>query len=220
LLEQFQAPGVQEWLSRDPNFLAKPVNQNAAIVFIDLSGFTSLSEQLGPDRIRELLKDFHALVDKEVVTCGGTITSFLGDGAMILFGLPEPATDDARRAAECSVGLCTSAERWLASLPSPIASNLGFKVGAHFGIIVASRLGGKSYHHITATGDTVNVASRLMEVAANHGVQLALSDDLLRTAGRDCAVFKSGVLTGPYETWIRGRSSSLPVWLWRSNLSP
>jgi adenylate cyclase len=220
LLEQFQAPGVQEWLTRDPNFLAEPVSQNAAIVFIDLSGFTSLSERLGPDRIRELLKDFHALVDKEAVTCGGIITSFLGDGAMILFGLPGPATDDARRAAECSVGLCTSAEKWLASLPSSIASNLGFKVGAHFGIIVASRLGGKSYHHITATGDTVNVASRLMEVAANHGVQLALSDDLLRTAGRECAVFKSGVLTGPYETWIRSRSGSLPIWLWRSGLSP
>jgi adenylate cyclase len=220
LLEQFQAPGVQEWLTRDPNFLAEPVSQNAAIVFIDLSGFTSLSERLGPDRIRELLKDFHALVDKEAVACGGMITSFLGDGAMILFGLPGPAADDASRAAECSVELCTSAELWLTSLPSSIASDLGFKVGAHFGIIVASRLGGKSYHHITATGDTVNVASRLMEVAANHGVQLALSNELLRTAGRECAVFKSGVLTGPYETWIRSRSGSLPIWLWRSNLSP
>ncbi len=220
LLEQFQAPGVHEWLTQDPHFLAEPVSQNAAIVFIDLSGFTPLSERLGPDRIRELLKDFHALVDKEAVACGGMITSFLGDGAMILFGLPGPATDDAYRAAECSVGLCKSAELWLTSLPSSIASSLGFKVGAHFGIIVASRLGGKSYHHITATGDTVNVASRLMEVAANHGVQLALSNELLRTAGPECAVFKSGVLTGPYETWIWGRSSSLPIWLWRSNLSP
>jgi adenylate cyclase len=219
LLEQFQAPAVQEWLTRDPNFLAEPVRQNAAIVFIDLSGFTSLSERLGPDRIRELLKDFHALVDKEAVACGGTITSFLGDGAMILFGLPGPATDDASRSVECSVALCTSAERWLTSLPSSIASNLGFKVGAHFGIIVASRLGGKSYHHITATGDTVNVASRLMEVAAKHGVQLAFSHELLRTAGRECAVFRSGVLTGPYETWIRGRSGSLPIWLWRSDIS-
>jgi adenylate cyclase len=43
LLEQFQAPGVQEWLTKDPNFLNQPVRQNAAIVFIDLSGFTSLS---------------------------------------------------------------------------------------------------------------------------------------------------------------------------------
>ena len=103
LLEQFQAPGIQDWLTRDPNFLIEPVRQNAAIVFIDLSGFTSLSERLGPDRIRELLKDFHALVDKEAVGCGGMITSFLGDGAMILFGLPKAASDDAFRAADCSV---------------------------------------------------------------------------------------------------------------------
>ena len=197
---------MQEWLTRDPNFLLEPVRQNAAIVFIDLSGFTSLSEQLGPDRIRELLKDFHALVDKQAVTCGGMITSFLGDGAMILFGLPVAAPDDAFRAAKCSVGLCFSAEQWLASLPQSTVPRLGFKVGAHFGTIVASRLGGGSYHHVTATGDTVNVASRLMEVAANHGVQLAVSNELLRTAGSECAAFKSGALTGPIDTQIRGRS--------------
>jgi adenylate cyclase len=218
LLEQFQAPGIQDWLIRDPNFLIEPVRQNAAIVFIDLSGFTTLSERLGPDRVRELLKDFHALVDKEAVTCGGIITSYLGDGAMILFGLPEAAPDDAFRAAECSVGLCVSAKRWLTSLPPSIASRLGFKVGAHFGIIVASRLGGGSYHHITATGDTVNVASRLMEVAANHGVELALSDELLCAAGH-CALFKSGVLRGPDKTRIRGRLGSIAVWLWQTDLS-
>ena len=216
LLEQFQAPGIQEWLTRDPNFLIEPVRQNAAIVFIDLSGFTSLSEQLGPDRIRELLKDFHALVDKQAVACGGMITSFLGDGAMILFGLPEAAPDDAFRAAECSVGLCVSAEQWLISISRLIAPTLGFKVGAHFGTIIASRLGGGSYHHVTATGDTVNVASRLMEVAANHGVQLAVSNELLRAAGHDCAVFRSGAVTGPNDTRIRGRSGTLAVWLWRS----
>jgi adenylate cyclase len=216
LLEQFQAPAVQEWLTKDPNFLAEPVRQNAAVVFIDLSGFTSLSERLGPDRIRELLKDFHALVDKEVVACGGMITSFLGDGAMILFGLPVAATTDALRAADCALRLCVSAERWLASLPPSIASSLGFKVGAHFGVIVASRLGGGSYRHITATGDTVNVASRLMEVAASHGAKLALSDEFLHAAGRDCAPFKSGILIGPSEARIRGRSGSLAIWLWRS----
>jgi adenylate cyclase len=219
LLEQFQAPGVQEWLARDPNFLNEPVRQNAAIVFIDLSGFTSLSERLGPAAIRDLLKNFHALVDTEAVSCGGMITSFLGDGAMILFGLPQAVADDAFRAAECSVGLCVSAEQWLSSLPPSVAARLGFKVGAHFGEIVASRLGGGSYHHITATGDTVNVASRLMEVAAGHGVELAASNELLRAAGRDCALYKSGVLTGPSNTRIRGRSGSLAVWLWRSDLA-
>ena len=216
LLEQFQAPAIQKWLARDPNFLAEPVRQNAAVVFIDLSGFTSLSEQLGPDETRDVLKEFHALVDKEAVACSGMITSFLGDGAMLLFGLPEAATDDAVRAAECALRLCGSVGRWLVSLRPAISSKLGFKVGAHFGVIVASRLGGGSYHHITATGDTVNVASRLMEVAASHGAELAASDELLRAAGPDCALLNSGRLNGPEEARIRGRSSSLMIWLWRS----
>lgn len=217
LLEEFQAPNIQEWLTRDPDFLKEPVRQDAAVVFIDLSGFTSLSERLGPDAIRELLKDFHALVDKEVVNSGGMIPSFLGDGAMILFGLPQATPEDARRAAQCATGLCASAERWLASLPESIRSRLGFKVGAHFGAIVASRLGGGSHRHITATGDTVNVANRLMEVAAGRGVELAVSDELLRAAGRNSVLFDVGALTGPIETRVRGRTGSLDVWLWRSS---
>jgi adenylate cyclase len=216
LLEQFQAPAIQKWLAQNPNFLAEPVRQNAAVVFIDLSGFTSLSEELGPDMTRDLLKQFHALVDREAVACDGMITSFLGDGAMILFGLPAPTADDAARAAECALRLCTSVGRWLVSVRLTTPSRLGFKVGGHFGLIIASRLGGGSYHHITATGDTVNVASRLMEVAASHGAELAVSDGLLQAAGRDCTLFKSGNLVGPEETRIRGRSGSLMIWLWRS----
>jgi adenylate cyclase len=217
LLEEFQAPDIQEWLTRDPDFLKEPVRQEAAVVFVDLSGFTSLSERLGPDSIRELLKEFHALVDEEAVSSGGMVTSFLGDGAMLLFGLPQATPEDAFKAAKCATGLCISVERWLASLPQPIGSRLGFKVGAHFGTIVASRLGGGSYHHITATGDTVNVASRLMEVAAEHGVELAVSDGLLRAAGRDSALFDIGALTGPVERRLRGRSGLLAVWLWRKS---
>jgi adenylate cyclase len=219
LLQQFQAPALRNWLTRHPEFLLAPVHQNAAVVFIDLSGFTSLSESLGADTARGMLKAFHALVDAEVVARGGVIISFLGDGAMILFGLPEPAACDAANAVRCCVGLCHRSERWLESLPSSIASRTGFKIGAHFGEIVASRLGGGSFQHITATGDTVNVASRLMEVAAKHGATFALSDDLLREAGPDCAVLGEGLLTGPRQTQIRGRSHTLAVWLWRNDSS-
>jgi adenylate cyclase len=206
-------------LTKNPDFLLEPVRQDAAIVFIDLSGFTSLSETLGMDAVLEMLKDFHVLVDQEVVARGGVITSFLGDGAMILFGLPESTADDASNAALCCVDLYNRAEQWVESLPPSIASRTGFKVGAHFGPIIASRLGGGSYQHITATGDSVNVASRLMEVAAKQGVALALSDDLLRQAGPECALLESGVLIGPQEAPIRGRSRAMSVWLWRNDSS-
>jgi len=219
LLQQFQAPALRKWLTSNPDFLLVPVHQDAAIVFVDLSGFTSLSETQGMDTVLQVLKDFHTLVDREVVARGGVVTSFLGDGAMILFGLPESTVDDARNATLCCVDLCNRIQRWLVTLPPSIASQTGFKVGAHFGPIIASRLGGGSYQHITATGDCVNVASRLMEVAAKHGAALAVSDDLLRKAGPECTLFEFGVLTGPRETQIRGRSGALSVWLWRNDSS-
>ncbi|NOJ46216.1 CHASE2 domain-containing protein [Bradyrhizobium archetypum] len=219
LLEQFHTPGLQQWLKRDPDFLLAPVRQNAAVVFVDLSGFTSLSETLDPDATRGLLKEFHALVDKEATRCGGVITSFLGDGAMILFGLPEAAPDDAARAGQCSIALCVKTERWIKALPPAIAARIGFKIGAHFGPIVASRLGGRNHQHITATGDTVNVASRLMEVAARHDVRLALSDTLRIAAEGAGARLKTGSLAGPVDAQIRGRSGSLKVWLWRNEHS-
>ncbi|MGY5776899.1 CHASE2 domain-containing protein [Rhizobium sp. LEGMi135b] len=215
-LQHIQAPGLAEHLARDPGLLATPVHQEAAIVFIDINGFTSLSEAIGPTAVRELLNGFFNLVDEEVTACGGAINSFMGDGAMILFGLPQPKPDDPAKAADCCVRLAARMRGWLGTLPDDVASRIGFKIGAHFGAIVASRLGGGDRQQITATGDTVNVASRLMEVAASNHVEIALSDDLLLAAGTDSMPFKQGRLEGPIETSLRGRTGSLTVWLWRS----
>ena len=216
-LAQFQAPAVQEWLTRDPNFLSRPVRQDAAVVFIDLSGFTTLSERIDPDELQDLLRAFHARIDKAAVDCGGLITGFLGDGAMILFGLPHPMPDNAARALQCSIDLYRSVDRWIASLPPALRGQLGFKIGAHFGPIVASRLG-ESHQHITATGDTVNVANRLMEVAAQNCARLALSDTLLDAA--DFHGAPDGILSGPLLTQVRGRSGVVTVWFWRDQNGP
>ena len=216
-LARLQAPAVQEWLARDPNFLSKPVRQNAAVVFIDLSGFTGLSEQTDPDAIQEVLKAFHALIDRTAVDCGGTVTGFLGDGAMILFGLPGAMPDDAARALKCAIDLHRGVERWIASLPPAIGDRLGFKIGAHFGEIVASRLG-ESHQHITATGDTVNVGSRVMVGAVQNGARLALSDTLLVAA--DFGGAPDGILSGPLLAQVRGRSGVVTVWFWRDRDGP
>ena len=100
LLQRFQAPALRNWLARNPNFLAEPVRQEAAIVFIDLSGFTSFSEVTSAQSMRELLDDFYRLVEQDVDAHKGVITNFMGDEAMIVFGLPEPtAGDPCQRAA-------------------------------------------------------------------------------------------------------------------------
>ncbi|PCK77854.1 CHASE2 domain-containing protein [Rhizobium sophoriradicis] len=216
LLQRIEAPGLGEWLARHPNFLATPVRQNAAVIFIDLSGFTGLSETLGPVKVSEVLSGFFEIIDEEARSHGGAITSFMGDGAMILFGLPEPADDDAARAVACAVSLCERMRAWLGAHAGFAEKKIGFKVGAHCGPIVASRLGTGDRQQITAAGDTVNVGARLMEVAARNGVELALSAEVVRAAGRDSALQQAGRMEGPLETELRGRASHIDAWLWRS----
>ncbi|MBQ0823341.1 adenylate/guanylate cyclase domain-containing protein [Microvirga sp. HBU67558] len=214
-LQRFQPPSLTERLTKDPAFLMQPIRQEAAVIFIDLSGFTGMTEMISIDETREVLRSFHTLVDEEAVAHHGIVASFMGDGAMILFGLPDPSPHDAGNALAACLGLCARMEIWLASLPEPIATRIGFKIGAHHGGIIASRLGGDSHQHITATGDTVNVASRLMEVAATHQADIAMSDDLLQAAGPARIVLRSGSLDGPRATAIRGRAGAIPAWLWR-----
>jgi adenylate cyclase len=214
-LRHFQPPSLSERLRRDPAFLSKPLRQEAALIFIDLSGFTGLSQTLDPNEMREIIREFHTLVDEEAVRCHGFVANFMGDGAMVIFGLPEPTPEDACHAVRACAALCSRTQAWLASLPEPIPARLRFKIGAHHGLIVASRLGGASHQHITAIGDTVNVASRLMEVAASHHADLALSEDLFRAAGEACSIFGSGILNETFQVPIRGRSGTLDVRLWR-----
>ena len=129
-----------------------------------------------------------------------------------------PARRDARRRrarAECCDRLCIADRTLDQTLPPAIAARIGFKIGAHFGPIVASRLGGRSHQHITATGDTVNVSSRLMEVAAQNDVRLALSDTLRDRGGTHGRPAEDRQPCRAPSTQIRGRSGSLTVWLWR-----
>ncbi|QRM50758.1 adenylate/guanylate cyclase domain-containing protein [Rhizobium sp. BG6] len=214
LLQRIEAPGMGEWLARDPSFLSKPVRQEASVVFVDLSGFTALSEAIGVTDVRELLSGFFELVDEVARSHRGAITSFMGDGAMILFGLPRPSADDAARAAACAIMLCERLRQWLSAHPTLSGRKSGFKVGAHCGPVVASRLGTGDRQQITATGDTVNVASRLMEVAAANRAELAASNAIVEAAGGSAVVFRSGRLQDPISASIRGRTEEIDVWLW------
>jgi len=117
------------------------VRQDLAIVFLDLSGFTGVTEALGPERTRDMLAEFQALVEREVAADDGYVVSFMGDGAMIAFGLPAPRPDDAARALRAVMRLHACLTAWIAGLPTLAKDRLSIRIGGHFGPAVASRLG-------------------------------------------------------------------------------
>src|SRR5262249_56647846 len=98
MLSRFHSPRLVEHLLAHPEFLEEPLHQAVAVVFVDLSGFTGLAEAVGAAATRDLLAQFHAQVERDVDAHDGLVGTFMGDGAMILFGLPEPRADDGARA--------------------------------------------------------------------------------------------------------------------------
>jgi adenylate cyclase len=211
-LSKFQSPLLLDHILRQPQFLDQPVGQNVAVMFLDLSGSTGVAEMIGPERSRDLLGAMQSLVEREVTARSGIVINYMGDGVLAVFGLPRPEADDAARALITVERLYDTVAAWLADLPPAARDRLDFRIGAHFGPAILSRLGSPTHQQITATGDTVNVASRLLEVAKQLHCRIVVTEDLFKAAltslpavDVDAGTYAS--LTVP----IRGRTSSLQV---------
>ncbi|MCX2723613.1 CHASE2 domain-containing protein [Roseibium salinum] len=209
-LSRFHAPDLANRIAEDPDFLLRPVEQDAAILFVDLAGFTGLSERMGPVRTRDILKTFHTLVVNETVGNNGVVLDFMGDGAMICFGITGARPGNADDAVRCAFDLVAAVRGWIASS----GLNLDItdvRVGGHFGPVVLSRLGHDSQQQIAATGDCVNVASRLMEAGKSFQTSVALSQTLMSAAG-SCKPVPPRMET----VVIRGRRQDIQAGLWTS----
>ena len=151
-------------------------------MFLDLSGSTAVAEALGPERSRELLSGMQTLVEGEVTAHGGVVITYMGDGVLAVFGLLKPRSDDFARALAAVEALRELMTAWLASLPAAARDGLDFRIGLNFGPAILSRLGSPTQQQITATGDTVNVASRLLEVAKEQRCRVVVTEDLFQAA--------------------------------------
>ncbi len=133
------------------------------VLFVDVSGFTSLSERLDPEEVHGLMSRAFELMLAEVHQNEGTVNQFLGDGIMALFGAPIAHEDHARRAVRAALGI----ERALAGFQRELTSRgITFRArqGLNTGLVVVGSIGGDLRMDYTAVGDTTNVAARLQQV--------------------------------------------------------
>jgi len=147
--------------------LANPDNQwmkgsevEATVLFVDIRGFTTLSEDKEPESIVELLNDYFAIVTDIVVKHGGHINKFVGDGAMAVFGTPVPTPQHAEAAVMAALDIQEEIARFdREKKMEDVAIQVG--IGVNSGAMVAGNLGSQRKMEYTVIGDNVNVASRL-----------------------------------------------------------
>lgn len=208
-LRRFQSPALARQLERDPDYLAQPHEQELTIFFVDLTGFTALSQRSGAEGTRELLALFHKLTAEAVEAEGGSVFNYMGDGALAVFGLETAtAVDAADRALAAALGLVrVLSQARLAHLPQEA---LQCRIGLHKGPAILSRLGAASYQQVTASGDTVNLASRLMEVAKTQNAAIVASRDFCDALQNGAQLSQAHVVHVP----IRGRDGEVQVFCW------
>jgi adenylate cyclase len=210
-LARFHSPALLDQLLKEPDFLEKPIREDVAVMFLDLSGSTGVAEALGPEWTRDLFSAMQTLVEAGVTAHGGVVVNYMGDGVLAVFGLPKPRSDDAARALASVEALHESMSARLTKLPPAARERLDFRIGLHFGPVILSRLGSPTQQQITATGDTVNVASRLLEVAKQQNRRVVVTEDLFQAARATATANIDQALYAPITVPIRGRASDLPV---------
>ncbi|MGF1641847.1 MAG: adenylate/guanylate cyclase domain-containing protein, partial [Rhodospirillales bacterium] len=189
--------------------------QDAAVMFVDIVGFTTLGQRMSPDQQLALLRGFHRLVEGAVRDHRGIIDKFVGDGASASFGIPEPGPADALDAVCCARRLAADVAGWRGDSKTGPLPDVAIGIGLHYGPVVVGEIGGDRQVQLTVTGDTVNVASRLEALTRTHGATIVASESVIaaaRAAGGGAAL--AGFVELPAQP-VRGRDEPIRLWGWR-----
>jgi adenylate cyclase len=179
--------------------------QEVAVLFADIRGFTRFAERRLPYDVVFFLNRYFETVGVAIEQVGGIANQFTGDGVMALFGVDGSPEEGCRQA----LGAAVLLHQGMAELGRSLGGELGgphqIGVGIHVGPAVVGRMGYKTADYLTAVGDTVHVASRLEQLTKDFGAALVISEQVARRAGLDVTDWPRHELT------LRNRREPLVV---------
>ncbi|MBM3260732.1 MAG: tetratricopeptide repeat protein [Candidatus Sericytochromatia bacterium] len=145
------------------------------VLFADVSGFTSMSERLDPEEVREVVNDFFKVLTEPIYRYGGNVDKYIGDAIMAIFGAPVVHEDDAERAVMAALDMQAAARSFAEGVAARVGTQLKVRIGINTGLVVAGAVGGQSRQDYTVIGDTVNLAQRMEAAAPPGGVLVSES---------------------------------------------
>ena len=167
---------VEELLEDHEGLALGGKRRHITVLFSDIRGFTSISEQIGPEQVVLLLSDYFGQVTHIVFKHGGTIDKFIGDAVFAIFGAPKSHGDDALRAVKTGLEMIELVESLGPKWTKIIGRPLKVGVGINSGDAVVGSIGSELRSEFTAIGDTVNLGSRLEGLTKELGVPMLISE--------------------------------------------
>ncbi len=174
-LSRYFSPELAKRLAATVGDSTEVAWREVAVIFTDITGFTSLVETAAPELLGELLNEYVTGMTDVVFGHEGTVAKVIGDAIEVLFNAPSDQPDYATRAVACAqeLDVWTEAfrERWKAK-----GVNFGAtRIGVHAGPALVGNFGGSRFFDYTAYGDTINTAARLEAANKFLGTRICVS---------------------------------------------
>lgn len=144
-----------------------------AVLFVDLRGFTTISENLDAETVVNILNEFLSLADECIKKYDGTLDKFIGDCAMAFWGAPHESEDPIYLASRAAREMVRRSSELTGKIYTKYNIRVSFGVGIHYGTAVVGNVGSNSRLDYTAIGDTVNTAARLESIAPPHTIYVS-----------------------------------------------
>ena len=160
--QRYVAPEIVRELLKEGEALELGGKQvEIAVLFVDVRGFTTMSEALEPPEVVEILNRYLTLISDCILNNHGTLDKFVGDAAMAFWGAPLPQEDHVMLACRAAMDMVKGSEALSKELLAQYGRTVSFGVGVHVGPAVVGNIGSPKRMDYTAIGDTVNTSARL-----------------------------------------------------------
>ena len=212
-LARYFSPKVVDTLAERDEPLGRVRRQAVGVLFADLVGFTTMAEEMTPEEVMALLRDFHGRMEEEVFLHGGCLEKFIGDALLATFGVPDTGRRDATDALACARGMLAALRAWNVEREAAGLRPLKMGLGLHYGPVVAGDIGSRRSMAFATVGDTTNVTSRLQGLTRDLRVTIVASAALVAAVEREAAdlTLLRG-LTARGATVLRGRDTPIELW--------
>ena len=202
-------PEIRNWLLQgNTNLGGETVC--ATVLFCDIRGFTTLSEQINPKQVVSLLNKYFSGMEQCIVKHNGIINKYIGDAIMAIFGVPLANENQALDAYKCCLDMRKKLTELNKELEAENLPQLKFGIGLHTGNVLAGNIGSNSRMEYTVIGDTVNVASRIESLCKEYDCDLLLSETTVEKINNSGEAFPQLKSIG--ETQIRGRKTAISIY--------
>lgn len=163
VFKRYVAPQVVEKALKNVDYKVNVGGEkrHIACLFVDIRGFTPLSEGLEPEDVVGILNEYLTLTTNAVFSVGGTLDKFIGDATMAIFNAPFDLEDYMYKAVKCAWLIALGSEEIDRIAFERYGKHVSFGIGVNSGFAVVGNIGSNYRIDYTAIGDTVNTAARL-----------------------------------------------------------